>query len=39
VRQHILDFQTEHELKPKNGGSDGKLNCHQTDALLIHLRG
>jgi hypothetical protein len=22
VRQHILDFQTEHKLKPKNGGAE-----------------
>jgi hypothetical protein len=22
VRQHILDFQTEHKLKPKNGGAN-----------------
>src|SRR5262245_23351509 len=38
VRQHILDFQAEHKLKPENGGSDGKLNCQQTEALLTHLR-
>jgi transposase len=38
VRQHILDFQTNYKLKPENGGSDSKLNCQQTDALLIHLR-
>ena len=38
VRQHILDFQTERKLKPQNGGSDGKLDCQQTDSLLMHLR-
>jgi transposase len=39
VRQHILDFKAEHKLKPENGGSNSKLTCQQTDALLIHLRG
>jgi transposase len=38
VRQHILEFQTERKLKPQNGGSDGKLDSQQTDALLTHLQ-
>jgi transposase len=38
VHQHILDFQTERKLKPKNGGSTSKLDKLQTETLLLHLR-
>jgi len=38
VRQHIMDFHAEHKLKPENGGSTSKLNCHQTDAFINHLQ-
>jgi transposase len=38
IRQHILDFQAERKLKPENGGSNSKLSCEQTEALLSHLQ-
>jgi transposase len=38
IRQHILEFQAERKLKPENGGSNSKLSCEQTEALLSHLQ-
>lgn len=38
VRQHILDYQSLHKLKPENGGSVSKLNAQQTLKLLDHLQ-
>ena len=37
VKQHILDYQASRKLKPENGGSVGKLNEEQAQALIMHL--
>jgi len=37
IRQHILDYQKEHKLKPENGGSIEKLSDQQSKLLEAHL--
>ncbi len=37
IRQHILDYQTEHKLKPENGGSIERLSDQQSKLLEAHL--
>jgi transposase len=38
VRQHVQDYKNTHKLKPENGGSQGKLDNLQAEALLKHLQ-
>ena len=38
IRQHIQEYQASRKLKPESGGSTSKLNEHQTQVLLEHLR-
>ena len=37
VRRHIQDYTEHKKIKPKNGGSQSKLNSVQTQALISHL--
>jgi transposase len=38
VAGHLQDWVQEEKLKPENGGSEGKLNGQQTQALEQHLQ-
>ena len=38
VAGHLQDWAQEEKLKPENGGSEGKLNGQQTQALEQHLQ-
>jgi transposase len=38
VGQHLQDWQQEQKLKPKNGGSQSKLNKQQTQQLAQHIQ-
>jgi transposase len=38
IRQHILDYQTAHKLKPENGGSIERLSDQQSKLLEAHLQ-
>ena len=38
VAEHLRDWTQEEKLKPENGGSQGKLNQQQTQALEQHLQ-
>jgi transposase len=38
IRQHILDYQSDHKLKPENGGSIERLSDQQSKLLEAHLQ-
>ena len=38
IRQHLLDYEAGKKLKPKNGGSEEKLNKLQKEILFEELR-
>lgn len=38
VRQHVMDYEAEKKLSPKNGGSLSKMNKAQNNFLVEHLR-
>jgi transposase len=38
VADHLQDWAREEKLKPENGGSEGKLDRQQTEALERHLQ-
>jgi transposase len=37
IGQHLVDWLSSEKLKPENGGSEGKLNDHQSRVLETHL--
>ena len=37
ARRHLEDYLSERKLKPKNGGSESKLNTNETAELIAHL--
>jgi len=38
IRNHIEDYESNHKLKPENGGSEEKLSKEQSKELEAHLR-